>query len=309
MMVRPLYPFDLAQLVPFSRKAHPNEASLMDGMSEVGRPSPGVLLGYALPLYPRRSTWVCVDGGHLRGVVSAKGSQGCTSWQVDYLQADGEDTCVALLGRVSREAARGGIKKVYLRLPSTSPFLDGVRRAGFSSYVEERLFRYRGGEASLEAPAPGPYSLRPCEHWDKYRLFNLYSAAVPIPVRVALGVDMEELRESRDMASWRSRHREFVLQDSSALVGWIGAGVEKGVGSLVLMFDSELEHEALRWLVDYGLVSLGQRRAVFCVAFAFQGRLSGLLQEHRFEEAAQYTRMVKDIAVRVKDPDYMPALI
>ena len=305
-MIRSLYPTDLVAAFCFSKKALPNEASLSDRLSSASLLSPRALFEHSLPLRERRYTWVSFEGGRILGVVSAKGCRGCSAWHIDYLQVDDEDRSIALLDRVSAAAAGRGVKKVFLRLPSTSPLLDGARRAGFSSYVEERLYRYCGEGGLSAGQAPEPYFLSPRGDADTYPLVSLYNTVVPIPVRTAEGMTLEEWWESRDMVSWQKRHREFVLKEDSAVVGWLGMDAARGIGSFKIMFDHKLEQDGLEWLIKYALMSLDGRSPIFCVAFAFQGRLSGLLQELEFEEVTQYTRMLKEIAIRAREPSFVP---
>ena len=313
-MIRSLYPTDLLSFPFFSRQALPNQAIARDSLGQKSLFSPEVFLEHWLPLKGRRHTWVSGEGGRLSGVVSIKRCAAPTAWQVDYLQAGDEERCIALLDMVSAAAAKRGVRKLFLRLPTTSPLIDGARRAGFACYTKDYLYRYGGERGQRAAEAPEPYLLRPRTRGDEYGLFDLYNAAVPLPVRTAEGMTLEEWQESRDQGSWLEQRKEFVLLFRSPpsplpkegrLVGWLRVNAARGMGCFEIMFH-QLEEDGLAWLVNYGLMSLDGRSPIFCVVSAFQGQLKGLLESLDFEQVAEYATSMKEIAIKVKEPQFVP---
>jgi len=238
-------------------------------------------------------------------VVSTKSCSGPAAWQIDYLQVGEDEHCFALLDKASAAAAEKGVKKIFLRLPSTSPLIDGVRRAGFSCYTKDYLFRYGGEGGQGPAEVPLPYLLRPRSRADEYSLFSLYGVAVPLAVRSAEGMTLEEWRESRDRGSWLERHREFVLEKQGSLVGWLRINVARGMGCFAILFQPWAQDE-LGWLVNYGLTCLDGKSPILCIVSAFQGQLRVLLERLDFEEVAEYSTLVKEIALRVREPSFVP---
>ena len=313
-MIRSLYPIDLLPFLFFSRHALPNQAIAKDSLAKRSPFSPEVFLEHWLPLRGMRHTWVSGEGGRLSGVVSVRPCAAPTVWQVDYLQAGDEEHCIALLDMVSTAAAKREVRKLFLRLPTASPLIDGARRAGFSCYTKDYLYRYVGERGQRAAEAPEPYLLRPKSRSDEYGLFDLYNAAVPLPVRTAEGMTLEEWQESRDQGSWLVQHKEFVLlfrshpsplPNEGSLVGWLRVNAARGTGCFDIMFH-QLEEAGLEWLVNYGLMCLDGKSPIVCVAPASQERLLRLLEELEFEKVAQSTKMVKELAIRIEEPSLMP---
>lgn len=302
-MIRSLYPTDLISLHFFSRGVFPNQAITRDRLGEASLLTPQTWLEHWFPLGRRRYTWVWLNRGRILGVISAKSCFGSTSWQIDYLRVSDEQCCLALVDKVSAFAVEHGVKKLLLRLPQDSPLVEGVKRSGFLAYSTDYLYRYRG-EAE---PKIGelPNFLRPRSSNDDYRLFELYSAAVPAPVRTAEGMTFEEWQESRDRGSWLQRRREFVWEKQGSLVGWLRISAARGMGYFEIMLHPA-EGEKLAWLVNHALVSLDGKSPLFCFASAFQGQLSRLLLTMDFEEVAQYCALVKELALRVREPSFMP---
>lgn len=207
------------------------------------------------------------------------------------------------MDKVSAFAVEQGVKKLFLCLPSDSPLMEVVTRCGFSPYCIECLYRY-GGEGTPRI-AESPCLLRPRCSDDDYRLFELYAAAVPPSVRNAEGITLEEWRESRDRGSWLQRHRELVWEEKGSVVGWLRISAARGRGYFEVMFHPG-EQEGLERLVNCALVSLDGKSPLFGIVPAFQGQLRSLLLRLEFEEAAQFHTMVKELAIRVREPSFMP---
>lgn len=302
-MIRSLYPTDLISLLLLSRKVFPNHAITWDRLGGASLLTPQALLEHWFSLERRRYTWVWPNRGRILGIVSAKSCSGPASWQIDYLRVSDEQCCLALLDKVSAAGAEQGVKKLFLRLPQDSPLMEGVRRSGFSVYSTDYLYRYEG--ENKPRIVESPYSLRPKSSNDDYRLFELYSAAIPTTVRTAEGMTFEEWQESRDRGSWPQRHREYVWEKEGRLVGWLHICAAGGMDCFELMLHP-VEGEGLEWLVNHALVSLDSKPPLFCIASAFQGELRSLLSRLEFEEVAQYQALVQELALRVREPSFMP---
>ncbi len=302
-MIRSLYPTDLISLLFFSRRVFPNHAITRDRLGGASMFTPQAWLEHWFPWGRRRHTWVWPNRGRILGVISTKNCSGPTSWQIDYLRVGDEECCLALLDKVSAVGAEQGVKKLFLRLPQDSPLVEGVRRSGFSAYSADYLYRY-GGEGTPRI-VESPYTPRPRSSNDDYRLFELYCAAVPAPVRTAEGMTFEEWQASRDRGSWPQRYREYVWEKEGRLVGWLRISSARGMGCFEVMLHPA-EGEGLEWLVNRALESLDGKSPLFCVASAFQGQLRSLLPTMEFEEVAQYCALVKELALRVREPSLMP---
>jgi hypothetical protein len=304
-MIRSLYPIDLILFLFFSSRLLPNEAMARDNPGKGSLLSPETFLEHWLPLKSRRHTWVSASGVRTLGVVSIKSCSSPTVWQIDYLQASDEESCLALLDRVSTAAAKRGVRRLFLRLLSTSPLIDGARHVGFSCYGVDYLYRYHGEGGRRSAEASGPYFLRPRSSGDEYGLFELYNAAVPLQVRTAEGMALEEWQGSRECGSWLEQHWEFVLQKQGGIVGWLRVNAARGIGCFEIM-SHQLDEDDLEWLVNYSLMCLGGKPTVFFIVSAFQGQLLELLGRLGFEQVAEYSALVKEIALRVREPHFVP---
>lgn len=305
-MIRSLYPIDLVALLFFSRRALPNEAITRDRLGRASLLSLEALLEHWFSLRGRRYTWLSSDRGRILGVVSVRSCSSPAAWQIDYLQVSDEERCLSLLERMSAFAAEQGVKRIFLRLPSGSPLMEGARRAGFSCYTKDYIYRYDRGVGQRAVESLAPYVLRPRASDDEYRLFELYSAAVPASVRTAEGITLNEWQESRDRGSWLERHREFVLQKQGRLVGWLRINAARGMGCFEILFHPQ-EQEGLEWLVNRGLMCLDGKSPIFCIVSAFQGQLRALLERLGFQEVAEYSTLLKEIALKVREPSFAPA--
>jgi len=157
----------------------------------------------------------------------------------------------------------------------------------------------------MATEAPEPYLLRPKASGDEYMLFDLYNAALPIPVRIAEGLTLEEWQETKGRGFLLEQRREFVLEKQGSLVAWLRVNASLRAGSFTIMFH-RLDGDGLEWLVNYGLRYLDGKSPIVCVAPAYQERLLRLLEELEFEKVAQSTKMVKELAIRIKEPSFMP---
>ena len=303
-MIRTLYPIDLLPLFLFSSRLPANEGTGNGGLSKRSPTSPAALLQHWLPLRTRRHTWVFLERGRIVALVSLRDCGHPAAWQIDCLQSDGE-RCLALLDRVSAAAAKEGVRKLFLRLPSDSSLIDQARRCGFRPYKEDHVYRLTGDPAQAAAPDPQRYALRRASKSDDYRLFGLYTAVVPAPVRTAEGMTLTEWRETRDRPAWPEQHREFVLATQETIVGWLAVKSFRGSRCFtILCHQSDDESHVL--LIACAIRNLGTRPPIFCVAYAFQERLLSLLEDLGFDQIAECSSLVKEMTVKATQPHFMP---
>jgi hypothetical protein len=304
-MIRSLYRTDLISLLFFARHAPYNQAVARSSLGKRSLFSPDVILENWFPINGKRYTWVYEDDGRIGGAASAKGSVAPTVWQIDYLQVSDEERCVALLEMASVDASERGVRKLFLHFNSTSPLTDGVRRAGFTNYNKDYLYRYGGERVRHADTAPDTCRLRPRNPADDFGLFQLYNAASPVSVRTAEGITLEEWKESREHGSWLEQRREFIMEKQGSPVAWLQINTAKGGGCFEIV-SHNLGNDGLQWLVNHALKYLDGKSPILCIVPAFQGQLNGMLEASGFERVAEYTASVKEIAIKVKQPQFVP---
>jgi hypothetical protein len=303
-MIRPL---DKTTILPFlfSRELPPNQAPARDTLGGRSLSVPGVLIEHWIPITGKRHTWIFEDGSRINGLVSAKGSTKPAAWQVDYLQVDNEDMCVELLEGVSVAAAEMGVRKLLLRLDAASPLMDAARQNSFVGYTKEHTYHYAGQPPREPMTAPEPYHLRSKHDSDEHNVFELYNSATPQPVRMAEGLTLEEWQGSRGQGVWMQQRKEFVLQKEGRLVGWLKVNATSRRGCFEIMY-SRIEQDTIGWLIDYAIGCLPGRSIISCTAFAYQVEFKNLLENSKFEQMGEYDSLVKDIAIRVRETQFVP---
>ena len=309
-MIRSLALGDLVTLLLHRGRPPYNEAKTKDNLepSPATQPPVGAFVGRWLPLRQGGHGWVWIEKGHLEGLISARRRSGRNVWEVNNLLLTRQDKgmCLALLDRLSSAGGKLRVTKVFLRLPQTSPVIEMAQAAGFSPYLEEHLYRLQARPSQRPGkPDFHPYAFRPRLEADGYNLFQLYTAAVPAPVRCAEGMTFQEWQQTRERRTGRGRQREFICYREGSLVGWLRVRALSGVGQLELMAQPA-EESGLEAMLRYSLARLSNNSCLLCLTPTFQGELQRLLRQHHFEQVAKYTTLVKELAVRVRQPVLVP---
>ena len=245
------------------------------------------------------------DGLRLGGLISARTRAGCHVWEVDhlYLPATGPDlpsahngnaltydgNSLELLERLILTAGCRSAERIFLRLPTDSSAIDLARRTGFFPCYEEAL--YQGMVDQI--PSNGEvllHSLRSLLPSDEYALFQLFNAATPGSVRVALGLTFDQWRDAREVQGGNGP--EWVTESKGRITSWLKAPLPKQCkpGQLLLHPDHcqllpgllKLAHNRVgvqRWLVADYLELIAKE-----------------LQHLGFQPTALYTVLIKTVA-------------
>jgi len=300
-------PLDRTTIIPalFARDVPSNHASARDSLGQKTLFDFGALVEHWIPITGKRHSWISRDDSSIDGLISVKGSTKPAVWQVDYLQVKDENSCADLLEEVSAAAAEKGVRKLLLRLDAASPLMDVARQNGFIGYTKEHVYRYVGQPLRKTVPAPEPYEMRPRSAGDEHNIFELYNSATPQPVRMAEGLTLEEWQASRGQAVWMQQRREFVLQKEERLAGWLKINATSRKGNFEIMY-SRINNETIEWMIEYAIACLTGRTIISCAAFAYQIELKSLLESSDFEQIGEYAPLVKDIAIRVRETQFVP---
>jgi hypothetical protein len=283
----------------------PNSATARDTLTDKSLNSPEVFSEHWIPIKGKRHTWISEESGHIDGLVSVKGSVPPIAWQIDYLQVEKENVCIDLLDTASAAAAERGVRKLFLRLDYTCPLMNEARRASFVSYTKEYLYHYKGESGQISSAAPPPYTIRPRHRTDENGLFDLYKSAVPQQVRLAEGITLEEWRASMPRGPLLQQHKEFILQKGDSLTGWLRIDTGMKVGHFDLVY-SQVDDASLSWAVNYAIARLASKQMKSCIVHSYQTQLKTLVESSKFEQAAEYASLVKEIAIKVREPSFMP---
>ncbi len=259
-----------------------------------------------MPARGKRHTWISSDRSNINGLISVNGGAAPVAWHVDYLLVDDEEICTELLDAASTAAAYVGIRRLFLKLDKMAELLGVVRRSGFVFYSTRHVYIYHGEPESRVASAQGNYGIRSRRNSDEHMLFELYRSAVPQSIRIAEGLTREEWRGSQERGSLTQHEDEFVLTDREKVVGWLRVRTAGGTGCFHITHAS-VNEQALQSLVDYAVNQrLAGKSTILCAIDAYQARLKSLLEGSDFELVTEYTNAVKEIAIKVKEPQFAP---
>jgi hypothetical protein len=239
-----------------------------------------------------RCAWAWGDGADLKGIAAARRRSGPRTWEVSHLlvASDDDPACSTLLSQVCLGAGQRGAERVYIRLLDQDPLIDTARQLGFAASSTEVLYK---GRRKLSASA-GTSGLREKGAHDEYGLFRLYSASTPSEIRFASGVTFDQWTSSRQRTRWRSR--EFVYEKDSQVKGHVRAIQRLRSGLLIVDIHPDDESDASA-LVDYGLARLRWVNTVYCPVPEYHLALQRLLVRKGYDAVAEYTILVKSMAV------------
>lgn len=310
-MIRSVRPTDLAALAVFNRRAFPNEAKTKSGIAnqQVGVLAIGKFLEQWLSLEENRHTWIDVERGRVRGLVSVRNRWGQSVWEIDrlLLSADGisDGICLRLLNYVAVVGGEVGIQKVFLRLPIDSLLVDAGKQAGFFPYMVETFYRSTGNRLGSAAPGASSLLFRPVAPVDHLSIFHLYSASVPTVIRQAEAMTFEEWRETRERAPELRRRKEMLVEKNGQLIGYVQTAESGRLGQFDLLA-SATGCEHLDEMSSHAFGLLSHKQLVVSFVPDYQPRLGRLLGSYGFESLGDFCSLVRQLAVRVRRPRLVP---
>ncbi len=312
-MIRSIRPTDLASFLAFLRKGNSNDAKTGRNLGRTERDlfSVGRFFNEWLSLDEDRYTWIDISWGRIRGLISVRSRPSPTAWQVDSLivdsEADCQEICLGLLDYVSAVGGENGVQKVFLRVQKESPLKEGARQAGFLPYKAELLYSREAQPGVGEAGVNGSL-VRTKRPADDLPLFHLYSATVPGHVRQAEAMTFDEWKAITKKDLSLPTQQELVMERDGNLVGWLRVRRGRQANSFdILTLPNELE--TMEALVSHCLAILDQRRPTFCLSPEYREDLRRALEDKGFRMVGEYSSLVKQLAVRIRQPRFAPARI
>lgn len=308
-MIRSIRPTDFVALAGFNRRAFPNEAKTRGNLGRGNsHPSVTAFLEQWLSLEDNRYSWVCVESREIKGLISARSWGKNQAWEIDRLLIDGDQengsTLYGLLHYLSAVGSEVGMQKVFLRLESDSDAVEIARQAGFFSYTGESLYSHQGIARNISVESQFP--LRQKTQSDDLALFQLYSASVPTSIRQAEAMTFQEWQAIKEKDNDGGlRRKEYVIDGEVGVVAWLRLFTRGRLGQLDLTVHPD-EESLMEPLLDKALQILAERVSLISLVPENQVKLKRLLEERDFEQIAQYSSLVKHLAVRVTQPRLVP---
>jgi hypothetical protein len=223
-------------------------------------------------------------------------------WEIDQLLLpEGEESLGAtLLENLGLHSAKIGAHKIFLRIERDDHMVDAARQAGFFLRGTEYLYCLEN-PSGRDLPNFPALTLRAKTSSDEYHLFQLYTAATPPTLRHAEGMTLQEWQASRE----KSRGEEFLCQKRDSIVGWLRLYMVRSVGIFELLtLPSEENLEEI--LTEYSLAKLSRASVACCIAQEHQLGLRRVFTRKGFQLSAEYSVMLKQLAVAVPQPSLAP---
>ncbi len=314
MPVRLLRPTDMVALASFDRRGDGTEITAHSWPRvepHSGRVPYLSLASVAFAQRPGgRRAWLGMHGGRAVGFAVARPRAGGLAWDVEHLHADeGADAvAVELLERVAAHAANHSARRVFLELPADSRGEQVARRAAFERYTGTTLYVLAPG---FEARKTELFEARPRLRADEHALFQLYSAAVPAPVRAAEAMTMDEwLGLHVGSRFWQptlvGARQQYVWELGTSLVGWLEVTFGQRSQFLQLVVHPRYE-EATDKLLRYALLQVSNKAPVYLGVREYQGPLARAAEQVGCGVAAEHETYVKMLAARVREARLLPA--
>lgn len=311
-VIRAVRPTDLVALVSFDDRTCPNEARGCEqiGKREVAsRPVENAVEQW-FSFATGRHTWVSVEGTALKGLLSARRRSYRTAWEVDCLvdASDGEqEVVVSLLEEASRDAARKGVERVFLRLCKDSPLLPVATRAGFTPYLTERLYTCRSPKISIRDPDRNDLALRKKTRSDDFGLFQLCNLCVPETVRAAEGMTFGEWKANQERKWLESRISHQVLEREGRITASARTAVNADTARFDLMLHPQ-EQANQDAILDLLISRLADNDLLLVLLPKYAESVGRSLLRRGFHLGQEYSLLLKKTTVAVKAAQLAPAI-
>ena len=306
----------------------------------------GVFGLFRLPLsafVPGDLLYVYEERSRIAGLARIERDSLRDEWTVVELDAidDGAagDIRFRLVQHLLRDASKRGGIRFHVACADDGSNVELFMQAGFARYGEERIL-YRAPLASeqVDGRADG---IRPAVPLDAVALDKLYRSATPRPVARLEDYQLHDWE--RQDNHWRVPRSSltpilrfadveaFVEEDPRVpapdcmLSGFCQIGVAKEDQPHYIRVITRSDHDPSR-LIDFGLGTIAERtqlrgleratsairsprtdRGVISAVRSYEAPLDRRLEDHGFRHVATVSLLMKEIAVRVKEPAFVAA--
>jgi hypothetical protein len=224
-------------------------------------------------------------------------------WDIVQLYATSKDDAVEL-ARWARDRALASLgRRVMLDTPDSGAGPVMARQAGFEQYAEGTTFTIAPGFSRV---ADDALPARPRLRADEVGLFQLYSATVPAPVRVAEAMTQEEwaaLYPGRKL--WTpailGNTQDYVWEMGSKVAGWMRVTYGQRSQALDLLIHPMYDAYAER-MIRYALTQMSAKVPVVSDVREYQGGVCAALERVGFQPGPRYQAWYRALASRVPEP-------
>jgi hypothetical protein len=315
-VIRAVRPTDAPRLFSFVARSHPIELTAQT-WPEVPPEAKGLsllrllLLPLVYPAFPR-GTWVNVEHGRVVGVAVARARAGGLVWDVErlFVLLGRGEAASDLLEHLSARAARGFARRIFFDGRIESRVAEVARRAGFSRYTSSALYVLTPPFVALQQDR---LEARPRHTADEQPLFQMYNAAVPLAVRSAEAMTIDEWAAlyrgaNRWPAAIFGAQDQFVWEIDGCVAGWME--LDYGRRSQHLSLLVRPRHEGLADnLLHFALGQANPRFPLYATLREYQPTFISALERIGFRLVSESDAFVRHLAVRVPEARLVPAKI
>ncbi len=224
-------------------------------------------------------------------------------WDITHLTGVSEENAIELV-RWGRERVLGsGGRRIMIDTPDVGPGPAVARLAGFDRYTEGVTYRLERG---FSRDAEGALPARPRLRADELGLFQLYTAAVPAPVRAAEAMTQEEwaaLFPGRKF--WApailGNSQDYIWEMGSRMIGWMRVTYGARSQSLDLLVHPSYESYADQ-IVRYALTQMSAKVPVLSDVREYQGAVRVALERAGFRPGPRFQAWCLALAARIPEP-------
>lgn len=325
-----------------ARAATPFDAPRINALLEKSLRTPEAVLASALPVpfaggavtsLPRLVLGLAgVTGGRLRVFIEEYRGQlrsaalvydgSRPEWVILLLGAmyepGGADSAFRLLSGISAAAARAGIQRLFAAVPDEARARETFFQTGFYSYTRETWLvatRAQLGE-------PQRIGARKAQSSDAHDLFRFYVATTPHAVQRAEQLSMSDFDVSRRGGAYDPPHliggNPLAMRRDAALID----GDERATRAFAFAFEGRDRHphvckvrtrdgdvDLARDLLRASVAELPVGRPIVVPVRSYEEHVTRALLSEGFRESATAMLFVKELAVRIEEAAFAPAVV
>ncbi len=231
----------------------------------------------------------------------------------------GADSAFRLLSGISAAAARAGMQRLFAAVPDESRPRETFFQAGFYSYTRETW--YAAARATLAAPSRNMRA-REATAVDAHDLFRFYVMTTPHAVQRAEQLSVKDFDLGRHGGAYDPPHlvggnplsmrRRMAMIDHDETkpyaLALAFAGMDRHPHVCKVRTDAG-DVDLARDLLRAAVRALPPARPITSPVRSYEEHVARALLAEGFREAATSMLFVKELAVRVEEPAFAPAVV